>query len=135
MGGGNPDPLHNFSDIQQAVNDMAKENPNTVPMAEMLGLMAKELRSLTLSQKTTKRENSLLLAAACKAKVDEVVSRLSNPMSVRAVKLNYRVLHLLEDIMSVLKPEGVVYVPTDLVKVGAVIVAQVVLLEEEQDNS
>ena len=32
--------------------------------------------------------------------------------------------------MSVLKPEGVVYVPTDLVKVGAVIVAQVVLPEE-----
>ena len=86
VGGGNPDPLHNFSDIQQAVNDMAKENPDTVPMAEMLGLMAKELRSLTLSQKTTKRENALLLAAARKAKVDEVVSRLSNPMSVRAVK-------------------------------------------------
>ena len=50
-------------------------------------------------------------------------------MSVRAVKLNYRVLHLLEDILYVLKPEGVVLVPTDLAKVGAMIVAQVVLLE------
>ena len=59
--------------------------------------------------------------------MDEGVSKLSNPMSVRAVKLNFRVLHLLEDILSVLKPEGVVLVPTDLVKVGAMIV---VLLEE-----
>ena len=48
VGGGNPDPLHNFSDIQQAVNDMAKENPDNVPMAAMLGLMAKELRFLLL---------------------------------------------------------------------------------------
>ena len=95
VGGGNPDPLHNFTDIQKAVNDMAKENLNTVPLAEMLGLMAKELFYLTLSQKTTKRENSLLLAAARKAKVDECVSRLSNPMSVRAVKLNFCVLHFL----------------------------------------
>ena len=88
VAGGNPDPLHNFSDIHKATDDMAKETPDTVPMAEMLGLMAKELHYLTLAQKTTKRENALLLAAAHKAKVDEVVSRLSNPISVRAVKLN-----------------------------------------------
>ena len=78
VGGGNPDPLHNFTDIQQAVNDMAKENPNTVPLAEMLGLMAKELCSLTLAQKLTKKDNSVLLAAARKAKVDKCVSKLSN---------------------------------------------------------
>ena len=117
VGGGNPDPLHNFADIQQAVNDMAADNPNTVPMAEMLGLMAKQLCSLTLAQKLTKKQNSVLLAAARKAKVDECVTKLSNPMSVRAVKLNYRVLHLVEDILAVLKPEGVVLVPTDLVTV------------------
>ena len=83
VGGGNLDPLHNFTDIQQAVNDMAKENPNTVPLVEMLGLMTKELCSLTLAQKLTKKENSVLLAAARKAKVDECVSKLPNPMSVR----------------------------------------------------
>ena len=110
--------LHNFNDIQQAVDDLTKDTPDTVPMAEMFGLMAKELRSLSLAQKITKRENALLLAASRKAKVDEVVSRLTNPMSVRAVKLNFRVLHLLEDIMSVLKPNGVVYMHTDLVQVG-----------------
>ena len=73
-----------------------------------------------------------MLAAACKANVDECVSKVSNPMSVRAVKLNYFVLHLLEYILSVLKLKGVVFVPvpTDLVKVGAIIVAQVILLEE-----
>ena len=32
--------------------------------------------------------------------------------------------------MSVLKPDGVVYVPTSLVRAGAVILAQTVLLEE-----
>ena len=51
-------------------------------------------------------------------------------MSKRAVTLNCRVLHILEDIMSVLKPNGVVYVPTNLVQVGAVSLAQTVLLEE-----
>ena len=130
VSGGNPDPLHNFSDIQQAVADLTKDTPDTVPMAEMFNTMAKELRSLSLAQKITKRENYLLLAASRKAKVGEVVSRLTNPMSVRAVTLNFRVLHILEDIMSFFKPNGVVYVPTDLVQVGAVILAQVVLLEE-----
>ena len=74
-----------------------------------------------------KREN---VAASCKATVADTLSKLSNPMSQRAVTLNYRVLHIIEDIMSVLKPNGAVYVPTSLVRAGAVILAQTVLLEE-----
>ena len=65
------------------------------------------------------------MAASCKAKVGDVLSKLNNTMSQRAVTLNYRVLHILEDIMSVLKPNGDVYV----VQVVAVILAQIVLLE------
>ena len=84
---------------------MAADDPNTVPMVEMLGLMARQLCSLTLAQKLTKKQTSVLLASARKAKVDECVTKLSNPMSVRAVKLNYRVLHLVEDILAFLKPE------------------------------
>ena len=81
VSGGNPDPLHNFSDIQQAVADLTKDTPDTFLLAEMFNTMSKELRSVSLAQKITKRENALLLAAYCKAKVDEVVSRLTNPMS------------------------------------------------------
>ena len=81
-------------------------------MAEMLGHMAGQLCSLTLQQKLTKKQNAVLLASARKAKMDECVTKLSKPMSVRAVKLNYRVLHLVEDILTVLKPEGIVLVPT-----------------------
>ena len=102
VGVGNPDPLHNFADIQQAINDMAADDPNTVPMAEMLGLVARQLCSFTLAQKLTKKHNSVLLASARKAKVDECVTKLSNLMSVRVVKLNYRVPHLVEDILAVL---------------------------------
>ena len=95
MVGNDPDPLQNFQDIQAAVNDMAAAAPNPVPMAEMLGHMARQLSSLTLQQKLTKKQNTVLLASARKARVDECVTKLSNPMSVRAVKLKFRVLHML----------------------------------------
>ena len=109
---------------------MAAAASNPVPMADMLGHMARQLSSLTLQQKLTKKQNAVLLASERKARVDECVTKLSNPMSVRAVKLNFWVLHLVEDILAVLKPERVVLVPTDLVTMGAMEVAQVVILEE-----
>ena len=49
-----PDPLQNFQDIQNAVNDMATAAPNTAPMAEMLSQMARQLSSLTIQQKLNK---------------------------------------------------------------------------------
>ena len=96
-----PDPLQDFADIQAAVNDMAQAAPNTAPMVEMMTQMARQLSSLTLQQKLTKKQNAVLLASARKARVDESVSKLSNPMSVRAVKLNFRILFMVEDILSV----------------------------------
>ena len=83
-------PVQNFQYIQAAVNVMAAAAPNPAPMAEMLGHMARQLSSLTLQQKLTKKQNAVLLASARKARVDECVTKLSNPMSVRAVKLNFR---------------------------------------------
>ena len=109
---------------------MANTIPDTAPMIQMFDAMSQELRSLSLEQRITKRENALLVSASRKAKVAEVLSKLTNQMPQRAVTLNYRVLHIIEDIMSVLKPDGVVYVPTSLVRAGAVILAQTVLLEE-----
>ena len=123
-------PLHNLNDIRAAVQAVANSVPDTAPMIQMFEDMSQELRSLSLEQRITKQENALLVSASRKAKVAEALSKLSNPMSQRAVTLNFRVLHIIEDIMSVLKPNGVVYVPTSLVRAGAVILAQTVLLEE-----
>ena len=103
--GGNPDPIHNLNDIRQAVADLSKTIPDPAHMVEMFDAMAQELRSLSLAQKISKKENALLVAASRKAKVAEVLSKLTNP------------------IISVLKPDGVVYVPTNLVQAGAVILA------------
>ena len=105
------DPLHNFTDIGAAVAAIANSVPDTGPMIKMFEDMSQELHSLSLEQRATKRENAMLVAASRKAKVADSLSKLSNPMSQRAVTLNFRVLHIIEDIMSVLKPNGSVYVP------------------------
>ena len=125
-----PEPLHNFVDIGAAVAAIANATPDPAPMIEMFERMSEELLSLSLEQKATKRDNAMLVAASRKAKVADTLSRLSNPMSQRAVTLNFRVLHIIEDIMSVLKPNGKVFVPTNLERAGAIILAQTVLLEE-----
>ena len=46
-------------------------------MVEMFNTLAQELRSLSLAQKISKKENALLVAASRKAKVGEVLSKLS----------------------------------------------------------
>ena len=72
----------------------------------------------------------MLLTAARKAKVAATLSKLTNPMSQRAVTNNFRILHIIEDIMTVLKPNGQVLVPVNLDRAAATIQAQIVLLEE-----
>ena len=79
--GGNPDPLHNLNDIRQAVADLSKAIPDPAPMVEIFITMAQEVRFLSLAQKISKKENALLVAASRKAKVGEVLSKLTNPMS------------------------------------------------------
>ena len=51
-------------------------------------------------------------------------------MSVRAVTNNFRIQHIIEDILTTLKPNGQVLVPVSLGRAAATIKAQVVLLEE-----
>ena len=124
------EPLHDFADFGAAVNAIAAATPDTAPMINMLEDMSAKLHSLSLDQRATKRENAMLVAASRKAKVAVTLSRLTNPMSQRAVTNNFRILHIIEDIMSVLKPNGQVLVPTNLDRAGATILAQTVLLEE-----
>ena len=51
-------------------------------------------------------------------------------MSVRAVKLNYRLLFMVEDLLSVFKPDGLTLVPTNLDVMKDLSAAAVVVLEE-----
>ena len=62
--------------------------------------------------------------------MDETVGKLSNPMSVRAVKLNFRILFMVKDFLSVFKPDGAVLVPTDLDTMQNITTAAVIVLEE-----
>ena len=122
------EPLQDFGDIGAAVNAIAVDDP--APMINMLEDMSARLHTLTLEQKLTKRDNAMLLTAARKAKVAATLSKLTNPMSQRAVTNNFRILHIIEDIMTVLKPNGQVLVPVSLGRAAATIEAQTVLLEE-----
>ena len=94
------EPLHDFADIGAAVNAIAGDTPDTAPMINMFKDMSVRLHSLSLEQRATKRENAMLVAASRKAKVAATLSRLTNPMSQRAVTNNFRILHIIEDIMS-----------------------------------
>ena len=75
-------------------------------MVALMTQMARQLSSLNLQQATTKKQNALLLASARKGRIDDTVAKLNNPMSIRAVKLNYRLLFMVEDLLSVFKPDG-----------------------------
>ena len=122
------EPLQDLGDIVAAVNAIAVADP--APMIIMLEEMSARMHTLSMEQKLTKRENAMLLTAARKAKVAATLSKLTNPMSQRAVTNNFRILHIIEDIMTVLKPNGQVLVPVNLDRAAATIQAQVVLLEE-----
>ena len=122
------EPLQDFADIGAAVNAIAVDD--TAPMINMLEDMSARLHTLSLEQRVTKRENAMLLAASRKAKVAATLSKLTNPMSQRAVTNNFRILHIIEDIMTVLKPNGQVLVPVNLDRAASTILAQTVLLEE-----
>ena len=75
------------------------------PRVAVMTLMTNKISSMTLQQVTFKKQNTLLMAASRKSKIDDTVAKLNNPMSIRSVKLNYKVLHLVEDLLTVFKPD------------------------------
>ena len=79
------------------MNAIAAATPDTAPMINMLEDMSAKLHSLSLDQRATKRENAMLVAASRKAKVALPLSRLTNPMSQRAVTNNFHILHIIEE--------------------------------------
>ena len=70
------------------------------------------------------------MASARKGRIDDTVAKLANPMSIRAVKLNYRLLFMVEDLLSVFKPDGLALVPTNLDNMKDLATAAVLVLEE-----
>ena len=84
--------------------------------------MSRQLSALNIQLATTNKQNALLLVSARKAKVDETVGKLTNPMSVGAVRLNIRILFMLEDMLSVFKPDGLALVSTNLDLLAAAVV-------------
>ena len=74
----------------------------------------------------SKRENAMRLTAVRKAKVAATLSKLTNPMSQRAVTNNF--LHIIGNIMTIFKPNGQVLVPVNLDRAAATILAQTVLV-------
>ena len=120
-------PLQDMGAIGAAVNAIALDR---APIISVLEGMAARMDTLTLENRLTKQENALLLTAARKAKVASTLAKLTNPMSMRAVTNNFRILHIIEDILITLKPNGQVLVPVSLGRAAATIEAQVTLLEE-----
>ena len=100
------------ADIQLAVDALELDDAN--PMVALMTLMTRKISSLSLQQVTSKKQNALLMAASRKSKIDDTVAKLANPMSIRAVKLNYKILHMVEDLLAVFKPDGHPLVPLNL---------------------
>ena len=82
-------------------------------MVQLMTQMSRQYSALNIQQATTKKQNAMLLVSARKAKEDETVGKLTNPMSVRAVQLNFRILFMVEDMLAVFKPDGAALVPTN----------------------
>ena len=72
------------------------------------------LSTMTVAQDGLEKQNKFLLEAERKAKVDTAVRLLTNPMSVRVVRHNYRLLFHVEDLLTVFNPGNTPLVSNDL---------------------
>ena len=121
------EPLDDMGSIGAAVNAITNDK---APIISILESMAARMNNLAMENRLTKQENLQLLTAARKAQVASTLAKLTNPMSIRAVTNNYKLQHMIEDILSTLKSNGQICVPVSLDRATAIIEAQVVLLEE-----
>ena len=91
--------------------DLAATQP---AMHQMLQRLSLHLSNLSLAQDNLASQQKILMAAERKVKVEEAVRGLTNHMSVRALRHNYKILHMVEDMSEVFAPNGVSMIPTDL---------------------
>ena len=107
--------------------NVASSNP---AMHQMLTRINKHLISLSLATDSLSVQQRSLLAAERKGKVAEAVRGLTNPMSVRALQHNYKVLHHVEDLLEVFRPKGQDLVITDVAVASDIISAATSVLIE-----
>ena len=84
---------------------------------------------MSIQQVNIKKQNSLLMASSRKSQIEEAVGRLNNPMTIHSVNLSYKVLHLVQDLLGVLKPDGQLLVPVNLADMDNVAAAVFLIME------
>ena len=115
-------------DIASALDSLGLDPTN--PMHAVLEKLTRHLSTMTVAQDSLEKQNKFLLDAERKAKVDTAVRFLNNPMSVRIVRHNYRLLFHIEDLLSVFNPGDTPLVSTDLDTINDLISAATGVLKE-----
>ena len=118
--------------MDDLANDLANVNmASTNPaMHQMLTRINKHLSTLSLATDSLTVQQRSLLAAERKGKVAEAVRGLTNPMSVRALHHNYKILHHVEDLLEVFRPNGHNLIITDVAVASDLITAATSVLVE-----
>ena len=126
------DPVGDASMMEDLANDLANVNvaSSNPAMHQMLYRINKHLSSLSLATDSLSVQQRSLLAAERKGKVAEAVRGLTNPMSVRALEHNYKVLHHVEDLLEVFRPKGKSLIITDVAVAADIISAATSVLLE-----
>ena len=96
------DPL---ADLEASINGLGL--CPTDPMVSVMSQFSKKISSLSVAQSSILVQNKLLIASERKSKVDLAVGKLANPISIRSVKTDFRIMHLVQDLLEVFKPNDV----------------------------
>ena len=99
-------------------------------MHSMLKQLTSGLATMSLAQEQLSQKQKALVESDRKSKVEAAVRGVTNPMSIRNIRLNYRVLHLIDDLLEVFCPDGAQYVATNLTDVNDLIQAATTVLFE-----
>ena len=91
--------------------------------------LTNKISTMTVDQTNIKKKNKLLMAADRKFQIEAAVVKLANPICICSVTMNYKVLHLVQDLLSVFKPNGQPLVLVYLDVVAYVAAAAVVVVE------
>ena len=120
--------INSIRDIASALDGLGLETTN--PIHAVLTKLTKHLSFMSVAQVNLQKQNKSLQDGERKVKVDAAVRFLTNPMSVRVVRHNYRLLFLIEDLLLVFNPEDAPLVSTDLPTVNDLIAAATGVFKE-----
>ena len=98
-------------------------------MYMLLSNLTSKLGDMTVAQDTLLKSNRDFLKSERKLKVETAVRILKNPMSVRLVRHNHRIMFHLEDLLHIFDPDGPL-VSTDLVLINDLVAAAISMFKE-----